>query len=77
MSYCGNCGKVCEMVQRDMGIGPYEFWGRKGFDSDLQWVSECCEATVYENEDLTIEDDDYPDPEADRGDYLYDLSREG
>ena len=64
------------MVRVDQGIGPYEFWGRKGFDSNLQWVSNCCEAQVYENEDLTIEDDDYPDPEAARADDLYDRRRE-
>ena len=73
--YCGGCGNVCEQKLVDMGIGPYEFQGRVGFDSNKQWVSSCCEETVYENEDLTIEEDE-PDPEADRADYLYDRQRE-
>jgi len=60
-----------------MGIGPYEFWGRVGVDTDPQWVSDCCWYTVYENEDLTIEDDDFPDPEADRADAMYDDRRAG
>ena len=41
--YCGNCGNVCEQKLVDMGLGPYEFQGRVGFDSNKQWVSSCCE----------------------------------
>ena len=73
--YCKGCGKVCEQKLVDFGVGKYEFWGRVGFDTDKRYVSDCCEETVYENEDLTIEEDN-PDPEADRADYLYDMRRE-
>ena len=73
--YCGDCGKVCSQKLVDMGIGPYEFWGRPGFDTNKQWVSDCCESTVFEDEELGHQADD-PDPEADRADYLYDRMRE-
>ena len=73
--YCGECGKHCDQVEFDFGIGPYEFWGRRGVDTNQQWVSDCCEAKVFEDEDLRVEEDE-PDLEADRADYLNDMRRE-
>ena len=77
MMYCGGCGEPCDMIEVDKGIGPYEYWGTPGRDVNKCWVSDCCEETVYENRDLTIESDDYPDPEADRADEMYNDRRAG
>jgi len=74
--YCGDCRNECDQVLVDMGIGHYEFWGRRGVDTCKQWVSNCCEAIVYHDEALTIEEDNVPDPEADRADAQYDEERE-
>ena len=73
--YCGDCKNECDFALIDFGIGPYEFWGRLGVDKDKRWVSDCCESEVFQDEDLKIQEDD-PDPEADRADYLYDLRKE-
>lgn len=43
---CKDCGGICEGTYIDSGIGPYEFWGAKGYDSVVDWVSECCEANL-------------------------------
>jgi hypothetical protein len=32
----------------DFGIGPYEFWGARGFHHDRQWVTQCCEAGLVD-----------------------------
>lgn len=74
--YCGSCGDPCDQTLVDMGIGPYEFWGTPGHDVNKCWVSDCCEATVYESEALYIEADD-PDPEAEKADQRYDDERCG
>lgn len=54
---CASCGKQAKAVRRDMGIGPYEYWGARGTHHDWQIVSECCEAEVMEP-DVESEDDD-------------------
>ena len=67
MPWCAGCKKECAVKQVDNGIGPYEFWGQRGTDRRVEFVSDCCE------EDLTYEDgseydasgDDFDD-EADR-----------
>lgn len=41
---CLSCHQPCEVGAVDFGIGPYEFWGRKGIDKDVQIVSDCCES---------------------------------
>ena len=50
MTYCTECGKECELVAEDEGIGAYEYWGAKGVD--IRWVtySKCCEAAVTDTE---------------------------
>ena len=42
---CTYCLEVCEVVEVDYGIGHYEFWGAKGFDSRKEWGSACCECS--------------------------------
>jgi hypothetical protein len=46
---CPDCGKPCRAVQCDAGIGPYEYWGVKGFDSRPYTGSDCCEAELTED----------------------------
>lgn len=50
--YCGECGKLCNDVERDFGIGGYEFWGAYGYDSNVQVVSECCDGDLFEDPEL-------------------------
>lgn len=64
---CPECGKECNAIECDDGIGPVEFWGAKSFDSRPYMGSDCCEAE--------LDDVDYPDP-ADRGDYEYDCRKD-
>ena len=33
----------------DFGIGAYEFWGSPGVDTQLCYVSQCCEASEVPN----------------------------
>lgn len=46
---CESCGQAASGVEMDFGIGHYEFWGSVGFHTDVQVVSECCEASIIEN----------------------------
>ena len=48
--FCTSCGSSCEVVQGDDGIGPYEFWGQKGNDSQPYSASDCCDAEVVEHQ---------------------------
>lgn len=61
--YCGECGKPCHQDLVDFGIGPGEYWGTPFVDRNEQWVSDCCEATVFDDEELTIETDPPEPPE--------------
>jgi hypothetical protein len=36
---CKSCGKDAVIVQRDFGIGAYEYWGSKGVHRDMR---NCC-----------------------------------
>ena len=61
---CPECEMECEGYYEDFGIGPYEFWGRKGFDSDVRFISDCCQGEL-------------PAPDIDdRGDYEYERWRQ-
>lgn len=46
---CAACGQPAKGRDVDFGIGAYEFWGCKGVDTDVQHVSECCEAGFVDN----------------------------
>jgi hypothetical protein len=66
--WCGECKGPTEVQKVDFGIGSYEFWGQKGFDSQIAWVSTCCEADVFSDKECTVpyfhEPDDWrPDHE--------------
>lgn len=45
---CNECGEMCQPTAVDDGIGPYEFWGAKGNDSNISVVSDCCHAEFSE-----------------------------
>jgi hypothetical protein len=41
---CQHCGKEAIVVQRDFGIGAYEYWGSKGVHREMRnCCSECGE----------------------------------
>ena len=46
---CEGCGQPAETREMDFGIGAYEFWGACGVDTNIQTVSECCEAGMVPN----------------------------
>jgi len=50
--YCGECGKECKTVERDFGIGAYEFWGARSVHVNIQTVSECCDGDVFADPNL-------------------------
>lgn len=64
---CTECGCPCDGAVVDFGIGPYEFWGRTGVDTQSAFVSVCCEADMTDEQGNIIEADDY-----DNGDDYWD-----
>jgi hypothetical protein len=67
MKICKDCQHECEGELIDVGIGPYEFWGAKGCDSRMSFVSECCEADVVDENGNPV-DYDPPEPDCDEDD---------
>lgn len=58
MVWCKECKKEARTVERDFGIGSYEFWGATGVDSNVLEVTECCDGDwVYEASELEEEHD--------------------
>lgn len=43
---CERCGRPCELVTVDRGIGSYEYGGARGCQIKLVEVSVCCESSV-------------------------------
>lgn len=52
--YCAECGDHVQGVAVDMGIGAYEYWGARGVDTDIQFLSPCCEAEIKENPPMKL-----------------------
>lgn len=74
---CSDCKQPCTPVGIDRGIGPFEFWGAKGFDSQPDVGSDCCEAMVLTYGCCEYTLDDYNrDHYDDRADYEYDRRRD-
>lgn len=51
--FCSDCSEETFPKKVDFGIGPYEFWGARGFHKDIRTVSDCCGGTIedrYGNE---------------------------
>ena len=46
---CSECGEENEGQLLDFGIGSYEYFGSRGFHSDVQFVSTCCEADLLDD----------------------------
>lgn len=46
---CEACRLPAEGYDCDFGVGLTEFWGRVSRHTDVQHVSECCEAPLIEN----------------------------
>ena len=62
--YCGECKKECEGDWIDVGIGSYEFWGARGCDTRMVYVSKCCEGDVFEDKECTKEFEPEPDDDC-------------
>jgi hypothetical protein len=45
---CEDCGRPTNGQWVDFGVGPGEFWGRPFCDVNWQWVSECCEGDILD-----------------------------
>lgn len=58
MAICKECGETCDLTKVDEGIGSYEYWGARGFDSRIEIVSWCCHAE-YELEPGESEEDHF------------------
>jgi len=41
---CNACEQECSVVEVDLGIGAYEYWGIPGRDVRMTPLSRCCEA---------------------------------
>lgn len=48
--YCSECGEECQGKWENQGIGPYEFWGQKGNDVRMVFVSDCCSADLQDED---------------------------
>lgn len=58
MTYCCACKQPCVTIAVDYGIGPYECWGVRGVDRNVQVVSDCCESEwTYEAPEKENDDD--------------------
>lgn len=64
---CPECGKPCDAIECDDGIGPGEAWGAKFNDTHPYMGSDCCEAP--------LEDVEFPD-DGDRADYEYEQMKD-
>lgn len=62
---CSDCSKESTAKVVDNGIGSYEYWGANCVDTQLEVVSECCEAECSDLSGnlLSMSDmkEDYPD----------------
>lgn len=47
---CAACGAVASGEVKDLGIGAYEYWGAKGVDKRMCFVSTCCDAPLVRNQ---------------------------
>lgn len=47
---CSECREPCEDVERDFGIGRYEYWGAMCVDTDIHVVSDCCDGELLDPE---------------------------
>lgn len=69
--FCGDCGKHCNAIPLDNGIGAYDYMGARGYDTNVSIVSDCCEGDLFEDPDLIIKanPDHYYGPDAGMDDF--------
>lgn len=48
--FCPGCGRNVVAVELDAGIGSYEFWGARGYDSCPYWACPKCDMDLSEVE---------------------------
>lgn len=72
---CSDCGRPCEGITVDNGIGPYEAGGRKGVDHFYEYLSDCCEAFIYINGSY-YEGPSQQDIEEEKADAAYERMKE-
>lgn len=51
--FCSSCGQPAAGGWSDSGIGAYEYWGMKGNDSRIEYVSLCCNAQLFDDCECT------------------------
>jgi hypothetical protein len=56
---CAVCKNECNAKVVDNGIGSYEYWGIRGFDSQKSIESDCCDAPCIDDEGIEISVSDY------------------
>jgi hypothetical protein len=43
---CAACGRVCQPIDIDVGIGPVEYFGARSFDREIVEASDCCGSDI-------------------------------
>jgi len=46
VGFCHECRDIVDILVEDVGIGSYEFWGARGYDSRMIAVCSECGADV-------------------------------
>jgi len=75
---CESCGEESAVTVIDNGIGHYEYWGAKCYDSQPEAVSECCEAPIFDEHtgSCISEYDVKYEQECARADYEIEMAEE-
>lgn len=47
--FCTECRRECRTQVVDFGIGAYDYGGAPRYDSQIEEVSDCCEAEVVDD----------------------------
>lgn len=55
MYYCKQCGEECNVIELDVGIGRYEYWGTTGVDKRMVYCSDCCESDIVDEDGYYME----------------------
>lgn len=51
--FCECCGQPAKAVYVDFGYGVTEYWGSISTHRDVQVVSDCCEARLFQDAELS------------------------
>ena len=58
-TYCKHCEKDVDVYSEDFGIGPYEFWGSKGYDSQIGFFCSECDEEIEDYDKINFIEEDY------------------